>query len=162
MLYILVYVFVKNCNYTISEIFLSFFNASIMTTGWYIIAAIIMYAVFYVVFKYFKNSISKKIILEFILIICYMAISWLVGCNSWWYTSILGFGIGLIWAYRKEYIDDFIKNNYKIISFFTMLSFIIFYSLPYVLMKFNGIIFVGINIIISLIFIMLLNIIMMN
>ena len=46
--YILVFIFVKNRSYTILEIILSFFTASIMTTGWYIIAAIVMYVIFYI------------------------------------------------------------------------------------------------------------------
>ena len=110
VIYILVYIFVKNNSYTASEIILSFFDASIMTTGWYMIAAIIMYAIFYIVFKYLKTSNTKKIILNMILIFCYIILARFVGCKSWWYTSILGFGLGLIWAYKKSSIDKLCKQ----------------------------------------------------
>ena len=162
VIYILVYIFVKNNSYTASEIILSFFNASIMTTGWYIIAAIIMYAIFYIVFKYLKTSNTKKIILNMILIFCYIILARFVGCKSWWYTSILGFGLGLIWAYKRESIDDYIKNKYRKLCIINIIIFIILYSLPYLIGRFDGVIIVGSNIILTLIFIILANIIVMK
>lgn len=91
-----------------------------------------------------------------------MIITWLIGCGSWWYTSILGFGIGLIWAYKKDDIDNFIKNKYMLITSLTIIIFIIFYSLPYLFEIFDGIIFVGSNVILSIVFVILLNLIIMR
>ena len=91
-----------------------------------------------------------------------MIITWLIGCGSWWYTSILGFGIGLIWAYKKDDIDNFIKNKYILISSLTIIIFIIIYSLPYLFKIFDGIVFVGCNVVLALVFVILLNLIIMR
>ena len=47
---------------------------------------------------------------SFALIFCYIILARFVGCKSWWYTSILGFGLGLIWAYKKSSIDKLCKQ----------------------------------------------------
>ena len=87
---------------------------------WYIVEIVILYIVFYLLFRIIKNK-SIALILMFIFtggMVGYSLYlghgdSWFQG--EWWYNTSLIFPFGMLFAKHKEHIVDFMKHFYGLV-----------------------------------------------
>lgn len=89
-------VLVKNIQYTFLDIVKSFFLCNIVTYGWFIIDICLLYICSYFIYKIKNISEDIKDIILCIFIILLAILLYLLGFESWWYCSLLGFPIGII------------------------------------------------------------------
>lgn len=136
ILYCLWNVYFVERNMNILKILTSFFTAEYMPVAWYVIVQMLLYLLFFVIYKYLKVNDRTKF---FILAISELIITgflYLVGCGSWWYCSILAFAFGIFIGEKKTII----KFSKKILLVLTIM-FIITYVYSYVLVIDDGIVF---------------------
>lgn len=129
IIYIVWNIFALDNNYTILQLVKSFFTASLMPVGWYVIIAFDLYLIFYFVYKYLKIDDYKKAVIIFFLEILLMIILYILRFGSWWYCSIFAFPIGIIMALKDEKISikKYIINKYT----FVLSLFILFLTYIY-------------------------------
>ena len=150
ILYIIWNLFVLNNKYTVWQIVTSFFNATIMPVGWYIIIAFILYLIFYFVFKYLKISNYKKITVVLLFEVLLMFFMYILGCGSWWYCSIYAFPLGILMAlkHEKNLIRKYIINKY--IFIFSLLTLVFTYIYAFYNKLNDGLTFLTIKVIHSI------------
>lgn len=150
VIYIIWNVFVLNNKYTAIQLFESFFTASIMPVGWYVIIAFILYLIFYFVYKYLKVNDYRKVIVTFFLEIFIMIILYMFGFGSWWYCSIFAFPIGIMMGFKdkKNLIKKYIINKYTFVLSILILFFTYTYAFYYTLN--DGLIFLVIKVVQSI------------
>jgi len=106
----------------------------INTNAWFIIVILFLYVAFYFAFKYLKNDASaiKAVIIFTVLLI---TISLLLGhdrsrlnghwfMGEWWFNTMILFPIGIIFAYGKNHVIEFIKRHYIICLVISVAAFI--------------------------------------
>ncbi len=103
--------------------------------GWFIIEIVILYLLFYFLFKKIKNSDIALILLciAVVLIILmgffrghdpnYDKSHWFQG--EWWYNSTIAFAAGMLYARFKSSLDDFFKKHYKVCTVISAILFAI-------------------------------------
>lgn len=130
IVYIIWSILVLNNKYTILQLLKSFFTASIMPVGWYIIIAFVLYLIFYFVYKYLKIKDYKKIIVICLLEILLMIIIYILGFGSWWYCSIFAFPLGILMALKddKVSVKKYVTNKYIFVLSLLILFFTYIYA----------------------------------
>lgn len=133
IIYIAWNIFALDKNYTLLQILRSFFNATIMPVGWYIIIAFVLYLIFYFVYKYLKINDYKKVTILFFLEVALMIILYILGRGSWWYCSIFAFPLGILMALKNEdvSIKKYIVSKYTFIFSLVILFFTYTYAFYY-------------------------------
>ncbi|MDO4814718.1 MAG: acyltransferase [Gemella sp.] len=102
---------------------------SIIISGWFLQAIILMYILFYISFKFVK-SIKLACLTNTILVGIAICIMIIFKVGYWEYNSLLAFPLGLFWGLYKEKIDNLMKNNYTILIL--LFSFLVFIGHNYV------------------------------
>lgn len=103
------------------EIFLSFFTCSVTPYTWYIFIIIIIYILFSLIYK--SKYVHKDCIM-YIIIILMIPILYLLGFESWWFVSLIGFNIG-VFAFNIKNVE--IKSNYNyLMPLFCLINSVIF------------------------------------
>ena len=145
ILYIIWNIFGLNKIYTFIQLVSSFFTASIMSVGWYVIVAFILYLIFYFVYKYLKLNEYKKIGIILLLVLLLMAVFYLFHCGSWWYCSLFAFPLGMIMALesKKYLIKKYIVNKYTFI--FSLIIFVCSYIYAFAYKLNDGLIYLAIK-----------------
>lgn len=114
ILFIIVYPGIFGVSYSIFDIFQYILGIKLIDGyKWYIIAMLIFYISFYLIFKYIDRN--KAIIGMFLSVTCYVLICKLIGKGIWWYNSVYPFFIGIIFGAYSEFIFDFFRKRYFII-----------------------------------------------
>ena len=99
---------------------------TIIKNGWYLQVQMLLYVVFFVLSSLLlKKNNGVKLYFAFFMAFefVYIVICIFLKMDTHWYLTILSFGLGLLWAHRKEKIDAVITNH-KIKA--TVISFAIF------------------------------------
>ena len=126
--------FILGHTFEFKEILLSFIfpylkGGRIVTVAWYVCTIAVFYLAFYIFFKFF--SVKKAICL-----ISVFNIAYIIYCKEIvhvssivWYCSNLPFLLGILIAYKKEFVGKIIKDKYFIlaITFVTTLSIALLY-----------------------------------
>ena len=102
------------------------FSGTIVLNGWYMQVILLIYILFFAIFKYCKYDWSKILCMSSAICI-YSAICIAVGIGSSWYLTIYSVIVGMIWAEKKNEIDKYLssKRNYILILFATLIFFMI-------------------------------------
>lgn len=94
--------------------------------NWYIKIQILMYLLFFIVYIW---RISDRVKQVFLLIFSIILIIALSGLESYWYNTVLCFGLGVIIANNRNVLFGLIKKYKKIYLFITMILFAITFHL---------------------------------
>ena len=101
---------------------------------WYMIEIIILYIIFYLLFRFIKNT-KIAMALLFVAVGLMITMSFL-RCHGerwfqgeWWYNTTLLFPLGALFSEHKDDIVYFIKRFYKIVLPVVFVLFIVFYNL---------------------------------
>lgn len=150
VLYIICNMFLLRNSYTFLQLVESFFTASIMNVGWYIIVAFILYLMFYFVYKYLNINKYKKVTIIFFFEFVLMSILYILGCGSWWYCSIFAFPIGMVMALenKNSLIKKYIINKFTFI--FSLIIFACTYLYAFCCELNDGLIYLAIKFIHSI------------
>ncbi len=89
-------ILVKNIEYTFLDVVKSFLFCNIVTYGWFIIDICLLYLCSYFIYKIKNMSENIKDIIMCIFTILLVILLYLLGFESWWYCSLLGFPMGII------------------------------------------------------------------
>ncbi len=107
----------------IRDFLISFiFGKTIVPNGWYLQTSILYYICFYIIFKTRMKSIVTKINSLSLICICYIALGILFNAGIHWYTSSLGFVLGLYFAEYKNIVIRIVKNRKLCIVSFLLTS----------------------------------------
>ena len=111
--------------------FASFVNGSpVATNSWYVIVQVLLYAIFWFVFRFVPGSNHAKIaavtVMEAVLAVLFSLLSY----SSIWYLSNFAFAAGMLWAEEKEPIDLWLKKHWLTGEALSLLVFVFFSGLP--------------------------------
>lgn len=113
--------------------------APISAMGWFVVELLILYVVFYLLYR--KNSDHKKALCKLWIVVgIIMIASFLlkhdksqVGSHilmgEWWYNSIYAFPLGITFAMNKDKVVKYLEKKYKIILSIGVLAFAGFFVL---------------------------------
>lgn len=158
MFYLSIYLYDRNfINVILSKKLLLkslFFGGTIIPYGWYLQSILVIYILYYLVYKYFFKS---RIIFMGIALIIYSFIAFYVTKEIIYFQSVFTFELGIFWAIYKEKIDKILQNK-KYYFLFLIITFL-FFSISLLignLNLFNSTIISVINKIMSTIFFVIL------
>lgn len=96
-----------------------------MPNSWYVYELLFLYLVFYLSFKYIKNK-KRVISILLAIIICFYVMIKSVGWPGYWYSSILSFPMGMMFATKEKEIGGLLYNKEKLILFvLTIISIVL-------------------------------------
>lgn len=102
--------------------------------GWYVIAIIIFYFVFYISFKTYKNE-KLAIISIIVFTVIYVSIGLVTNHGMYilqgeiWYNAVHLFVLGIIFAYNENNIIKFTNKRYKLILILDIIALIVLIQL---------------------------------
>lgn len=121
---------VGNCCYMsindIIYIFYPYLGGTVLPKSWFVYELLILYALFYVVFKNKNFSETNKLKAVFVLVAilcCFFVIS---GYGSNWYISTFSFPLGLLYASIESKLKIFLNKKRSNLVFFSILPLIPF------------------------------------
>lgn len=88
--------------------------------NWYLKIQVIAYILFYIAYKLFKKNNDIVLLLLTIISVCIM---YILRLDSYWWNTIICFGLGSIFAERKEKIIVKLKRNKYIILILSLITF---------------------------------------
>lgn len=103
--------------------------------AWYVIAIVIFYTAFYLIFKVIKNE-KVAFTTMGIFIMCYITVSLLLGHSmenlwlhgEWWFNTTPLFFVGMVIARFEDCMVSFIKKNYILLLTSFIILFMLFFS----------------------------------
>lgn len=105
-----------------------FFGSTIITNGWYLQAILVIYILYFIIFKLIKSD--KKRILAFgICIAIYCLICHFIGLGINWYQTIPCVVLGMIVCKNKDRLDKCLNKNSWLIFIFSTVLFILSYAI---------------------------------
>ena len=120
--------------HSVLEILRSVYMGGIARNAWYMIALIVFYLCFWLVFRFLpKLSIQTKILLMLLCQVLFIGACLLIGHSGIWYISNFGLSLGMLWAYRKGRVDSAAGKHYWLILSVAILGFILLSAIPVVL-----------------------------
>lgn len=147
-MYIMWNVIVVKKGYSFFQVVMSFFDATIMPVGWYVIMITVLYTLFYIVYGILRPDKTKaKIILIGIGIVITCITLYILNYGSWWYCSLLAFLFGIILAEYPSSID-LLKKRFSVM--FIGIVFLLSYVFAKTFQLQDGGVFLGIKILQSL------------
>lgn len=84
-----------------------FFGKTIVDMGWYLQTQLVLYLLFYIAFRCFRNGLRSLAVLT----VCYCVVCMLWGMSSFWYESVVCFALGAFCAANITKIVLFLKNR---------------------------------------------------
>lgn len=95
------------------------FGDTIFPYGWYLQSILVVYILYYLIYKYFPK---KRVVYIGIALIIYSFISFWITDEFLYFQSVFTFELGILWAIYKEKIDKILKKKksyflYLIINF---------------------------------------------
>ena len=123
IIFIVIYIIIGE-RFDIYEVFLYILGFKLIDDfKWYIISSIILYIIFYFMFKYLKKI--KAILVILFSIIIYAVICRIIGTGTWWYKSIFCFFIGILVAEYYDFLFNYLRNRYLLFTSVTIILFIL-------------------------------------
>lgn len=100
------------------------FGKTIIKLGWYLQTQLVLYLIFYAIFKFCQNNKYRSILLS-IGWITYCLVCICMNLSITWYVSSITFLLGIFWGYNQEKIDKILNNKREFLISISS-SFIIF------------------------------------
>ena len=97
---------------------------------WYLFIQIILYVIFWISFKAFKNNDIAAIGMAFALETILVVLLIIRGFVAYWYISNYAFLIGIIWGKYKKDIDSILSKHYIVSLAAAIICFAFFSGLP--------------------------------
>lgn len=131
------------------EFLISMFGFTLMNTnGWFIVEIVILYIVFYLIFKRTDN-VKKGISLITLFCVLLVTLSLFAGhdrtringhwfMGEWWYNTTLMFPLGMVIASKKDKLLELLKKYYLILSLFFTAAFVIAFAYEEFVLKHIG------------------------
>lgn len=116
-----------NTGYSIANILISSVTMRTVYSGvilWYVFVQVLMYIVFYISFRFFKNK-AIRIVAICILSCIYICLAVYTGQGEWRYNTVLCFSVGIIIATYKEQIKNILIRYGFIIRSILLIAFIL-------------------------------------
>lgn len=124
ILHIILNILIFKKFYSINSIINIYKNvSSIINNGWYLNSILVIYLIYYLCFKLFKN-IKFSYIFFTVLVITYIYFLNEIGFGIWWYNSMLALLFGMYYEIFEYKIKSLLnKNITKILLIISILSF---------------------------------------
>lgn len=118
--YILVNIFADGARYSFGRFMADLIGLRLVSgDGWYVITAVVLYIVFFLLFRYVKNEKARYIgISAFVLAYCAGVLFMGHGDGStlfqgeWWFNATPSFILGVFWARFEKPVFSFAKKHY--------------------------------------------------
>lgn len=129
-LFAVISIFTTN-NYTIKDYLFSFIGwESVGNSNWYIFVIMLCYLITYISFQKNADNIYKCCLRCLtLLLISVIALSFLK--PTWWYDTMLCFGLGISYSILRERIESIIKRYYWLIVPILLLLLVCLGKIPY-------------------------------
>jgi len=116
--------------FDIKQIVLSFLAIdSVGNSNWYIFCILICYLISWVSYKIM--GINHKMIYAIVLlVIAYTLIMVKYSEGSWWYDSAYSYAGGAIFAWKRDKLLSFFRNNYVTVGIISIFGFVLCYYSP--------------------------------
>ncbi len=116
-----------------NNLFFEFFTLSLPDTiNWYLKIQMIMYIVFWLLMLALKNKSNKLfVVIIFSVSLIYMAIAYISGIETYWFSSTLYFPLGMLLAMYKDKLYALINKKYIISVLISIVLFIAGFGLLY-------------------------------
>ena len=98
------------------------YGGTVISFGWYLQLNLLMYIVFYLIFKFVKISKLRSLFIA-LLAIGFYVFNYLSGTPEYLYTPVIFFVFGILFARNKEFIDKALSKFHVL---FFIVSFLIF------------------------------------
>ena len=120
-------------SFTLKQIAFSFVCwDSVGNSNWYIFAIVLCYSALWIVFAGVGAKVRKfdggGLILQIILIFVVIGLSRVK--ESWWYDTMMSFGVGVAYAIHKKQIEPFVRRWYWTVLFSLATAFVAIPHLP--------------------------------
>ncbi len=107
---------------------MEFIGLQVHPYAWFVITLLYLYLSFYLVFRYCKNEKVAVWIMGLAILLYIGYCDWFV-YGTWWYNSVILFGIGLLFARHEDAIFKHIKKHYILYVILAVISMLGFYFL---------------------------------
>lgn len=94
---------------------------------WYMTVILFVYALFGVCFKYLKAVTARRAILAATVVYIFSCIAF--SAPSQWYSSIIGFYVGILYGMNEKKVTDSIHDRYFVKLFLLFFGFVILFGL---------------------------------
>lgn len=106
----------------------------IVSSSWYILVIILFYIFFYITGMFCKNNLTKLSILTTIELCVYVVLCFMLNYGFWYFNACFAFLLGIIWGIKSESIITFIHKYFNRILLFLILGFVLFFTIPKLLL----------------------------
>ena len=127
-------------NFTMKELIQAFFGVLLLNDHmWFVIEIMILYMLFYFVFRFIKKDGLRFAVIGIFIVIMivgsflsghdyteYQQANWFRG--EWWYNTTLLFLVGMLFGKYRERLTTFAKRHYKLLLAVTLVAFVILYT----------------------------------
>ena len=124
--------FIKSETIVLRECLLSFIWPIYNTAAWYVFSILLIYLVLYILIGRFKLRERKLYLASSFCILCIMILCYVAKMGSWWYISLFGVVIGLMFSDHKEKLLNNIITTFLLCLFSILYLFLVirFDNLP--------------------------------
>lgn len=117
--------FQDSVNFVLGNYLADIFLARKIGPLWYMTVLVFLYALFAICFKYFDAVVARRIILTATLI--YISICIAFSVPSQWYSSIIGFYIGILYGMNEAGVNRFLNKRYYVKFFLLWGTFMVLF-----------------------------------
>jgi len=125
----IVFRLIKSDTIILKEVLLSFIWPLYNTAAWYVFSVLMIYLILYILIDRLKLRERKLYLTASFCMLCIMTLCYLAKMGSWWYISLFGVVIGLVFSDHKEKL----LNN----RFTTVLSFLFIMLYMFFIIRFD-------------------------
>ena len=94
---------------------------------WYMTVIIFLYTLFGICFRFFNPVAARRIIL--ISTVAYITVCILFSVPSQWYSSVIGFYIGIIYGVNEDIVTDYLNTGYNVKVLLLFVSFAVLFCM---------------------------------
>lgn len=105
-----------------------FFGGTIITNGWYLQVTFVLYLIYWFSFSCFTSTKTRLLVVTAAILI-YCVVCHYIGLGAWWYQTIPCAVLGMVFCYKKAWIDGFFKKRCWVVLAVNTMAFGIFYIL---------------------------------
>lgn len=132
VIFFLIVTFALGIRYSLTDILLAFTGwKAVGNSNWYIFVILLCYLAVYLGFRFAKPEKPNRGILSSCIFLLLAYIVLYLFKELWWYNTILAFAAGLLYSWRKDTIEHFVKTKYLLSLFSAITGFLIFFYFPY-------------------------------
>lgn len=132
VIFFLIVTFALGIHYSLPDILLAFTGwTAVGNSNWYIFVILLCYLSVYLGFRTTKHGKSGQGVLISCLLLLLSYILLYQSKELWWYNTMFAFAAGLLYSWKKDVIESFIRTRYLLSLTCAILGFLVFFYLPY-------------------------------